>query len=174
VIRRSRSRPRKEIPRDSSPELGLWLVPFRNFRPKGPICVAQSQFEIFQFPFLQRQRTQRLICSTLRLVRQWAVLGTASATRPSRSTWHDRAHAALSPQPNGRHLDAGSYDRRETGDRVGAAAQHPHSLVEELLSAESDPQTTSALELGRLWDEHDLTSRSGLEDLLVRARCLGE
>jgi hypothetical protein len=34
--------------------------------------------------------------------------------------------------------------------------------------------TTSALELGRLWDEHDLTGRSGLEDLLVRARCLGE
>ena len=35
-------------------------------------------------------------------------------------------------------------------------------------------QRTSALALGRLWDEHDLTSRSGLEDLLVRARCLGE
>jgi len=55
----------------SSYRLRLWRLLIPILEPKSASFVAQSQFEIFQFPFLQRQRTQRLICSTLRLVRQW-------------------------------------------------------------------------------------------------------
>ena len=47
-----------EMSRNSTPELGLWLVAFKNFGSKRPSFVVQSQFGIFQFPFLQRQRTR--------------------------------------------------------------------------------------------------------------------
>ena len=55
-----------DIPCVSSHRLGLWRLLIPIFGSKSASFAAKSQFEIFQFPFLQRQRTQRLICSTLR------------------------------------------------------------------------------------------------------------
>jgi len=40
-----------EMSRNSTPELGLWLVALRHFGSKLLNFVAQSQFGIFQFQF---------------------------------------------------------------------------------------------------------------------------
>jgi hypothetical protein len=51
--------------------LGLSRLLIPDFGSQSANFVGQSQFKIFQFPFLRRQRTRRLVCSPLRLVRQW-------------------------------------------------------------------------------------------------------
>ena len=72
LARRETYRKSPDIPCVSSRRLGLWRPLIRILEPKSVRFGPQSQFESLQFPFLQRAADQRLICSTLRLVRQWA------------------------------------------------------------------------------------------------------
>ncbi len=57
----------RNIPCVISHRLCLWRLLIPIFRSKSASFVGQSQFKIFQFPFLQRPADQRLIYSTLRL-----------------------------------------------------------------------------------------------------------
>ena len=67
LARRETLQKSPDIPCVTSRQLGLWRLLIPIFGSKSASFVGQSQFKIFQFPFLQRPADQRPVCSTLRL-----------------------------------------------------------------------------------------------------------
>jgi hypothetical protein len=66
LARRETLRKSPDIPCVSSYRLSLWRPRILIRGPKSASFVGQSQFEIFQFPFLHPEVDQRLVCHLLR------------------------------------------------------------------------------------------------------------